>query len=94
MNKIFIYAHPCVNKDFVDSGSIGLIWGKHARCYKNNLLCIIHLITITCALRNEYVSGNFTFRIRKVDVIALNRCKKASVLGTEHQTKQKKKLNK
>ena len=25
MNKIFIYASPCVNKDFVHSGSIGLI---------------------------------------------------------------------
>ena len=26
-----IYARPCVNKDFVHSGSIGLTQGKHAR---------------------------------------------------------------
>ena len=25
MDKIFIYARPCVNKDFVHSSSIGLI---------------------------------------------------------------------
>ena len=31
MNKIFIYASPCVNKDFVHSGSTGLILGKDAR---------------------------------------------------------------
>ena len=31
INKIFIYALACVNKDFVHSGSIGHIWGKHPR---------------------------------------------------------------
>ena len=29
--KIFIHARACVNKDFVHSGSIRLIQGKHAR---------------------------------------------------------------
>ena len=31
MKKILIYARECVNKDFVHSGLIGHIYGKHAR---------------------------------------------------------------
>ena len=31
MKKIFIYTRACVNKEFVHSGSIGLVKGKHAR---------------------------------------------------------------
>ena len=30
-SRHLIYARACVNKDFVHSGSIGLIQGKHAR---------------------------------------------------------------
>ena len=30
-SRHLIYARACVNKDFVHSGSIGLIRGKHAR---------------------------------------------------------------
>ena len=30
-SRHLIYARACVNKDFFHSGSIGLIWGKHAR---------------------------------------------------------------
>ena len=30
-SRHLIYARACVNKDFVHSGSIGLIKGKHAR---------------------------------------------------------------
>ena len=31
LSRHLIYARACVNKDFVHSGSIGLIKGKHAR---------------------------------------------------------------
>ena len=30
MKKLFIYTRVCINKDFVHSGSIGLIQGRHA----------------------------------------------------------------
>ena len=40
MKKIFIYARACVNKEFVHGGSIGLIYGKHAR-YVIIRVCIL-----------------------------------------------------
>ena len=34
-----VYARAWVNKDFVHSGSIGLIWGKHARYVITAIYC-------------------------------------------------------
>ena len=39
-SRRLIYARACVNKDFVHSGSIGLIKGKHARHVINHLFTV------------------------------------------------------
>ena len=58
-SRHLIYARACVNKDFVHSGSIGLIYGKHAR-YVTNQICL-QVFKCLHGLAPAYLLNKFSF---------------------------------